>query len=262
MALTFPNINPVIIAAGPLAVSWYSLSYVAGIILAWILASKIVMRFELKNISKKNLEDFISWAIIGIVIGGRLGYVLFYNPLKYLEEPLEIFKTYKGGMSFHGGVVGLSLTAYAFSKRNNINFFTLMDILSLTAPIGLGLGRIANFINGELYGRVTNVPWGMIFPDSDMQVRHPSQLYEAFLEGAALFLILIYALFKYKTINIPSLSSAIFLIVYSIFRMFIELFREPDLHIGFIFSYITMGQLISFFMLLVGLYLLAKIQWR
>ncbi|WP_341793444.1 MULTISPECIES: prolipoprotein diacylglyceryl transferase [unclassified Rickettsia] len=252
--MVFPNIDPIIFSIGPLAVSWYSLSYVTGILLGWRYASKIIEKFNL-SITKKNLEDFISWAIIGIIVGGRIGYVLLYNPYKYLTNPIEILKTYEGGMSFHGGLIGLIISAYFFCKKHNINLLSLADIISSAAPIGLFFGRIANFINGELYGRVTSSSFGMIFPNSDLRPRHPSQLYEAFFEGLVLFLILACLVFKYQTIKRSGLTFGIYLVFYSIFRIIIETFREPDIQIGFIFDTLTMGQILSLPMLLLGIYL-------
>ncbi|MFY9589152.1 prolipoprotein diacylglyceryl transferase [Rickettsia endosymbiont of Halotydeus destructor] len=253
--MIFPNINPILFSIGPLAVSWYSLSYVMGILLGWWYAGKIIRKFDL-IITKKNLDDFVTFAIIGIIIGGRLGYVLLYNPHKYLANPIEILKTYEGGMSFHGGTIGLVIAAYFFCKKYNISLLSLADIIATIAPIGLFFGRIANFINGELYGRVTNSSLGVIFPNSDLQPRHPSQLYEAFFEGFILFLILAYSVFKYKTIKKQGLTFGIYLVVYSLFRIIIEIFREPDIQIGFIFDTLTMGQILSFPMLLLGIYLI------
>lgn len=253
--ITFPEIDPVIVSLGPLEIRWYSLAYVVGILFGWFYASKIVKKFSL-SINKKHLEDFVTWSILGIIIGGRLGYVLFYNPIKYFSHPIDILKTYDGGMSFHGGITGLILACYFFSKKYKISFLELSDLMAVVSPIGLFLGRIANFINGELYGRITNVSWAVIFPNSDLQPRHPSQLYEAIFEGLILFLIMIYAVFYRGTITHSGRTSGIFLIFYSIFRIFIEIFREPDFHIGFILENITMGQILSIPMLLLGIYLI------
>ncbi|WP_375327243.1 prolipoprotein diacylglyceryl transferase [Candidatus Tisiphia endosymbiont of Nemotelus uliginosus] len=258
--MIFPNVNPVAFYVGPFAVHWYSIAYVCGIIIGWFYAQKIINKFQI-NITSRSLENFVTWAILGIIVGGRLGYVLLYDPIKYFSEPIKILKTYEGGMSFHGGLLGLIIASYLFCYKYKIKFLLLADILAAIAPIGLFLGRIANFINGELYGRVTDMPWGVVFPASDLQLRHPSQLYEAILEGIILFLILFYSTFKYKTIKILGINSAIFLIFYSIFRIIIELFREPDLHIGFIYHNFTMGQILSFPMLILGIYLLVRVKW-
>jgi phosphatidylglycerol:prolipoprotein diacylglycerol transferase len=257
--MIFPNINPTIISVGPLSITWYSLAYVGGIIAGWIYAIKIAREFKV-GITKKELEDFISWAIFGIIMGGRLGYVLLYDPIKYFGDPISILKTYEGGMSFHGGILGLAVSSYYFCQKHKINLLTFSDVLVVVAPIGLFLGRIANFINGELYGRVTQMPWGVIFPNSDLQVRHPSQLYEAFFEGIILFVVLTYATFKYKTIKISGLNSGIFLMLYSLFRITIEILREPDFHIGFLLNYLTMGQILSLPMLILGGYLIIRTQ--
>ncbi|WP_341764127.1 prolipoprotein diacylglyceryl transferase [Candidatus Tisiphia endosymbiont of Beris chalybata] len=257
--MIFPNINPVAFYVGPFAVHWYSLAYICGIILAWFYAYKIIKKFKI-NITHFQLEKFVTWAVLGIIIGGRLGYVLLYDPLQYLAEPIKILKTYEGGMSFHGGMLGVIISSYFFCYKYKINFLALGDILATIAPIGLFLGRIANFINGELYGRVTNMPWGIVFPSSDLQPRHPSQLYEAIFEGIILFLILFYATFRNKTIKIAGINSAIFLIFYSIFRIIIELFRQPDSQIGFIYSNLTMGQILTVPMLILGSYLLVRVK--
>ena len=252
--IDFPNINPVIFSVGPLAVSWYSLSYIVGILLGWYYANKLILLYPI-GISRQHTEDFISWAIIAIIIGGRLGHVLFYDPEKYLSNPIEILKTYEGGMSFHGGIFGVGVAAYLYCKKNQIRFLSFSDVLAIVAPIGLFLGRIANFINAELYGRQTNVPWAVIFPHSDGFPRHPSQLYEALLEGLLLFCIMLYFTYKSKFLQNPGRMSGIFLIFYGSFRVLVEFFREPDVKIGFIFKYFTLGQILCIPMILLGAYL-------
>lgn len=253
--LDFPNIDPVIIAFGPLAISWYSLSYVVSILLGWYYVLKLIETNSL-DISKKNIDDFVSWAIIGIIIGGRLGYVLFYDPVKYFSDPIQILKTYEGGMSFHGGISGLIIASFLFCKKYKIAFLGLMDLCSIVAPIGLFLGRIANFINAELYGRITDVPWAFIFPGSDGFPRHPSQLYEAILEGFVLFFIQRYAAGKFGALKFPGLRSGVFLVFYSCFRIVVEFFREPDFKIGYLVNYFTMGQLLCLPMIIVGILLI------
>jgi phosphatidylglycerol:prolipoprotein diacylglycerol transferase len=252
--IDFPNINPVIFSVGPLAISWYSLSYIVGILLGWYYANKLILLYPI-GISRQHTEDFISWAIIAIIIGGRLGHVLFYDPEKYLSNPIEILKTYEGGMSFHGGIFGVGVAAYLYCKKNQIRFLSFSDVLAIVAPIGLFLGRIANFINAELYGRQTNVPWAVIFPHSDGFPRHPSQLYEALLEGLFLFWIMLYFTYKSKFLQNPGRMSGIFLIFYGSFRVLVEFFREPDVKIGFIFKYFTLGQILCIPMILLGAYL-------
>ncbi len=253
--IDFPNINPVIFSVGPLAVSWYSLSYIVGILLGWYYANKLILLHPI-GISRQHTEGFISWAIIAIIIGGRLGHVLFYDPEKYLSNPIEILKTYEGGMSFHGGIFGVGVAAYLYCKKNKIRFLSFSDVLAIVAPIGLFLGRIANFINAELYGRQTNVPWAVIFPYSDGFPRHPSQLYEALLEGLLLFCIMLYFTYKSKFLQNSGKMSGIFLIFYGSFRVLVEFFREPDVKIGFIFKYFTLGQILCIPMILLGTYLL------
>jgi len=258
--MLFPNINPVIFSIGSFTVYWYSMAYVLGILVGWFYAYNIIKKFKL-SITTEMFENFITWVTLGIVIGARLGHVLLYDPIKYFFNPIAIFKTYEGGMSFHGGIIGIALSCYFFCRKYKIKFFCLGDIVATVGPIGLFLGRIANFINGELYGRVTTMPWGMIFPNSDLQLRHPSQLYEAFFEGIILFLILAYTTFKYKSINIYSLNSAIFLIFYSVFRIIIEMFREPeDCYASLIFNNVTIGQFLSLPMLIMGIYLIIRIK--
>ena len=253
--LDFPNIDPVLISLGPLAISWYSLSYVVGILLGWFYALKLIDTGDTK-ITRKNVDDFITWVIIGVIVGGRLGYVLFYDPVKYLSNPIEILKTYEGGMSFHGGIIGYITATFWFVRRNKISFFALMDLSAASVPIALFLGRIANFINAELYGRATDVPWSFIFPGSDGMARHPSQLYEAALEGALLFCMLLIVAIKYKGLQKRGLLSGLFLLFYGIFRIIVEFFREPDVQIGFLAGAFTMGQVLCLPMIAIGVYII------
>ncbi len=253
MAIPYHNINPIILPLGPLAVSWYSLSYVVGILLGWKYANLITDKYNL-GITKKHFEQFINWIILGIIIGGRLGFVLFYDPIKYFKNPIAILKIYEGGMSFHGGIIGALVVTYIFSYINKLNFLTLCDVLSTISPIGLFLGRIANFINGELYGRITNVPWAMVFPYGGLLPRHPSQIYEALLEGVLLFIIMFVSVYCYRTILVRGITSAIFLISYSTFRSFVEFFREPHYEIG----YFTAGQILSIPLFILGIYLIIQ----
>jgi phosphatidylglycerol:prolipoprotein diacylglycerol transferase len=241
---------------GPIKAYWYGFSYIVGIILAERYAKYLTKKFNF-SISSKDLDLFMTWAIIGIILGGRLGYVLFYAPLQYLAKPIDIFKIYEGGMSFHGGLIGLVVAAYLFCKKHHIIFIKLCDLLSLIAPIGLFCGRIANFINAELWGRVTTVPWGVVFPGQTIP-RHPSQIYEALTEGLLLFAIINIIFYKFELIKKNGYASALLLIFYAIFRSFCELYREPDIQIGFILNFITMGQLLSLCMLLAGFGLLYK----
>ncbi len=255
--LEYPDIDPIILSIGPLAVSWYSMAYVIGILLGWYLANRIILIAPI-GITKKHTENFVSWAIIGIILGGRLGYVIFYALEKNLQDPINILKIYEGGMSFHGGVVGITLVAFLFCRTHNIRFLSMMDVSAVVAPIGFFLGRIANFINGELYGRITDSSWGMVFPNSDGMPRHPSQLYESFLEGFVLFFIMLYCAYRTKFLEQPGKLSAILLIFYGVFRIFVEFFREPDIQIGFLFKFITLGQLLCIPMILLGIYLILR----
>jgi phosphatidylglycerol:prolipoprotein diacylglycerol transferase len=245
------NINPVLIKLGPFQVGWYGLMYVFGFI-----ASYLLVRFQMKKkafgISSQELENLFVYLMLGLIIGGRLGYVLFYDLPIYLNNPLEIFAIWHGGMSFHGGLLGVLIVGIFFCWRHKRSFWKIADLFIVTAPIGLGLGRIGNFINGELYGRVTSVPWGMIFPKGGPLTRHPSQLYESALEGGVLFIIL--WLLKDKKLPRGGLL-AVFLFAYGIFRFFVEFLREPDQQLGFILGPLTIGQLLSSLMIISGIIL-------
>ena len=250
------DLNPVLVDFGIIAIRWYSLAYIFGIIIGWWFGKKIISHVLKNNSHKFKLEDFddlIGYLIISIIIGGRIGYVIFYNFEYYISNPSEIIKVWEGGMSFHGALIGIIIATYLFSKKKESPFF-LLDIIVCVAPIGIFFGRIANFINGELVGKVTNVSWSVIFPLIDSLPRHPSQLYEAILEGIILFLILNILIFKkiYKV----GISSCLFLIFYGIFRITSEIFREPDTQIGYIFDLFSMGTLLSVFMVLSGLIIL------
>ncbi len=253
------NLDPVLFDFGFLVIRWYSLAYIAGILIGWWLGKKIILkRLQTLNYSFyiKDFDNLITYLILSILIGGRLGYVLFYNFEYYLSKPLEIIKIWEGGMSFHGGLIGIILCTYWFSNKKKIPTFFLLDIIACVAPIGIFFGRVANFINGELVGKTTDVFWGVIFPNIDSNLRHPSQLYEAFLEGIVLFFIMNLIIFKknYKT----GTCSYMFLIIYGIFRIFSEFFREPDSQIGFIFGNLSMGMLLSLFMIFAGSILYLK----
>lgn len=254
--LQYPKIDPTLIEIGPIAIRWYSLSYIGGLLLGWWYIK--YMNSQTKTMSAEQYDSVLTWIILGVVLGGRLGYVLFYKLGYFIENPLEIFAVWQGGMSFHGGVLGVIAATYLFTKRHKIQFFRLMDLIAVAAPIGLFLGRVANFINGELYGRATTAWVGMIFPTDPQQLnRHPSQLYEAVLEGLVLGLIL-FALFKLRKWQKPAFLSGVFLIGYGTFRSIAELFREPDAHLGFIIEGITMGQILSLPMILLGIYLVFR----
>mgnify|MGYP001260361621 FL=1 len=245
------NFDPVAIQIFSIEIRWYSLAYIIGILLGWILSK----RFFISNVElKEKFDDFLTFVILGIIIGGRLGYVILYNPNYYLDNLIDIFKIWEGGMSFHGGLIGVVLASIYFAKKNNQNFFIYLDVISIVAPIGIFFGRIANFINSELYGAETNLPWAVQFIKIDNLYRHPTQLYEAIFEGLILFLILIYLRNK-GLMKITGLMSGIFLICYSIFRFIIEFLRVPDEQIGYLLFNLTMGQIISCIFFLIGIYL-------
>ena len=245
------NFDPVAIQIFSIEIRWYSLSYIFGILLGWLYCKKILIKD--KNISQL-FDDLIAFIIIGIILGGRLGYVLFYNLKYYLDNPIEILMIWNGGMSFHGGLIGVIVFTIFYAKKNNLNKFIFLDLISASAPIGIFLGRISNFINSELYGKQTDVFWSVIFPKIDDVGRHPSQLYEALLEGIVLFVIL-FLLTKKNYLIRPGLISAFFLIFYSIFRFIVEFFRVPDEQLGFLYLNLTMGQIISLIFIVFGFYL-------
>ncbi len=246
------NFDPVAIQIFSVEIRWYSLAYIVGILAGWILSKKI---FISKLDIKEKFDDFITYAILGIIFGGRLGYVLFYNFSYYSNNFFEIFKIWQGGMSFHGGLLGVIIISIWFSKKNNQNPFDYLDIVSIVAPIGIFFGRIANFINSELYGIESKVPWAVKFIQIDDLYRHPSQLYEALFEGLILFFILFYFRRK-KFAQNPGFLSGLFLLFYSIFRFCIEFLRVPDEQLGFLIFGLTMGQIISFIFIITGIYLI------
>lgn len=261
--MQFPNINPVFFRIerhdlgfhigpfdhiGPIEFRWYGLMYILGFITVYLLARSEAKRKNLA-LTKDDIADLVFLMAIGLIIGARLGYILFYNFSLYISQPMQIFKIWEGGMSFHGGLIGAVLAAIYFARKKKIDFFQVVDLCVPAAPIGLGLGRIGNFINGELYGRVTDVPWGVVFPTGGDKPRHPSQLYEAILEGPVLLLIL----WIVRRYNVPTgVLSWTFIAMYGVFRFFVEFFREPDQQIGYLFGHISMGQLLSLPLLILG----------
>ncbi len=254
MALTFPNIDPVALAIGPLQIRWYALAYLCGILLGWFYALQIVKKDEAKGLrpNRADIDDYLPFAVLGIILGGRLGYVLFYQPAYYLSHPAEILQVWHGGMSFHGGVLGVVISVIAYSLARKIPMLRLGDLFALCCTFGLFFGRVANFINGELFGRPTDAPWGMVFPNGGEEPRHPSQLYEAALEGVVLFLILNFLMRKESIRSRPGIVIGVFLIGYGAARMFIENFREPDAYLGFLAAGLTMGQWLCVPMILIG----------
>ncbi|HOP86671.1 MAG TPA: prolipoprotein diacylglyceryl transferase [Syntrophorhabdaceae bacterium] len=246
--MQYPNIDPVIVKVGPFAIRWYGLMYIFGFATSYFL-----VLYQIKNkyvdISRKFIDDLYFYLILGLIVGARLGYILFYNLDFYIKNPVEIFAFWHGGMSFHGGLIGAFVAGFIIIKKGNMDFFRIADLIIPTCPLGLAFGRIGNFINGELYGKPSSVPWAMVFPGTDNIPRHPSQLYEAFLEGICLFIIL--WLYKDRK-KYEGDVLALFIILYGIFRIFCEFFREPDAQIGFIFGVLTMGQILSLIMVCIG----------
>ena len=257
-ALAFPEIDPVILRIGPVAIHWYGLGYVVGILFAWWYSKRIVSTPRLWGaggapIRPEHLDDFVLWAAVGIVAGGRVGYMLFYDLQRYLAEPLAMIRVWEGGMSFHGGLIGVILAMIFFARSRKIPVFSLFDVVSAGVPVGLGLVRVANFINSELWGRPTDVPWAFVFPNGGPEPRHPSQLYEAGLEGLVLFLALAILVWGAGALRRPSIVCGVFVGGYGLSRIVVEFFREPDAHIGYLAGdWLTMGMILSVPMVLIG----------
>ena len=266
LTIAFPVFDPVAFAIGPFVVRWYALAYIGGIVLGWIYARALIKNETLwrgaSPITLAQMDDFVLWVTIGIIVGGRTGYVLFYNPLFFVQHPAEIFELWKGGMSFHGGFLGCVIAVMAFARLNNTSILSLGDITTAVGPIGLFLGRIANFINSELWGRPADpdLPWAMIFPNGGPLPRHPSQLYEAALEGVVLFTILA-VMIRMGALKRPGLILGSFITIYGIARIIGEFFREPDLPLGFLWGGLTMGMLLSVPMIIAGALIIVA-AWR
>jgi phosphatidylglycerol:prolipoprotein diacylglycerol transferase len=259
--LPFPNIDPVLIHIGPLAIRWYALAYVAGILLGWRYAVHLARNAKLwrgcaPTANEKQIDDLVLWVTLGVIVGGRLGYVLFYKPALFATDPVEIVRTWNGGMSFHGGLIGVSLALVGFALVNRIDLLRLADLTAPAVPIGLFFGRIANFINGELWGRPTSAPWGVVFPNAGPEPRHPSQLYEAGLEGLALFLILRWATHGSRLLPRRGAVTGLFLVFYGLFRIVLETVREPDRDMPDFPLGLTMGIMLSVPMALAGVALI------
>ncbi len=257
LSLTFPAIDPVIVEIGPFAIRWYALSYIAGIVLAWRYMIWLTRKSPI-GIGKAEVDDFVVWATIGVVLGGRIGYVLFYKPAFFLDNPMAAFAVWQGGMSFHGGLIGVIVAVLLFARKRGFPWLGVTDLVACGAPLGLMLGRIANFINGELYGRVTDSTLGMVFPGAGPLPRHPSQLYQATMEGLVLFVVLFWFARKPASFERHGFLSGVFLTGYACARAIGELFRQPDAHIGFLVAGTTMGQWLSLPLLLLGLWLIAR----
>ncbi len=253
--LAFPVIDPVLIEIGPFAIRWYALAYIAGIVLGWRLARHLV-QWAPKVATAEQVDDYVTWVTLGIIAGGRLGYVLFYRPGYYVTAPWEALYVWQGGMSFHGGALGVIIATWWFARRNSLDWVAFADRVVCVVPIGLFFGRLANFINGELWGRVTDVPWAMVFPTGGPEPRHPSQLYQAGLEGACLFILLMVLARSERIRARPGVLSGAFLAGYGVARSLGELFRQPDAHLGFLVAGATMGLLLSVPMILAGAWLI------
>lgn len=262
--LAFPNIDPIIFSIGPFAVHWYGLGYVIGIMFAWWYGKKLLRNHRLwannqPPMQPIALDDFVIWAALGVVIGGRLGYVLFYNPAYYFSNPLAIPAVWDGGMSFHGGILGTTIAMIWFARSRGIKVWSMFDVVAAGVPVGLGVVRVANFINDELWGRVSDVAWAVRFPNGGGLPRHPSQLYEAFLEGFVLFFVLFLLVWVGKKLKAPGFIAGTFVLGYGLSRIIVEFFREPDAQLGYLFGgWLTMGMILSLPMVLIGLWAM----WR
>ena len=263
LAIPFPAIDPVAFSIGPIEVRWYSLAYIAGLLFAIWYAKRLVSNEALwdgtrPSATPQQIDDLLLWATLGVILGGRLGYVIFYNPKFFAAHPLEIFQLWHGGMSFHGGFLGVVVAFWIFGRKHHISLVRLLDLGAATVPVGLGLGRLANFIKGELYGRPSDVPWAMVFPGGGPQPRHPSQLYEFMLEGVVLFCAVWIATHYFKALARPGLASAVFAIGYGMSRIVVEFAREPDAHIGYIGGWATLGMIYSLPLIAVGVWLAVR----
>ncbi|WP_372352964.1 prolipoprotein diacylglyceryl transferase [Pararhizobium sp. BT-229] len=262
--MPFPDIDPVLISIGPLQIHWYGLAYVAGILIGWQYARRLARNASLwqngvSAVTEAQLDDFLLWVAAGIVGGGRIGYILFYDLQSVLANPIRALEIWNGGMSFHGGLIGTMIAMILFAQRNKIAVWSLFDVVSAVVPIGLFFGRIANFINGELWGRLSSMPWAVIFPTGGPFARHPSQLYEAALEGLVLLTVLAVMIYRHHALKTPGLVCGVFVAGYGLARIFVEFFREPDAQLGYLLGgWLTMGMLLSLPMVLIGLWAIAR----
>lgn len=258
LVIAYPDINPIAIRIGPLGIRWYALAYMAGLLAGWRLMVRQIRLPGGVAMTKTQVDDFLVWAIVGVILGGRLGYVILYNPTQYALNPSEIPQIWLGGMSFHGGLAGVAIAMLWFARRNNIRFLPLVDVVASVAPVGILFGRLANFVNGELWGRTTHAAWAMVFPSGGPLSRHPSQLYEAALEGLVL-LIIVQWLYRTEAVRRQSgMVAGIFLAGYAAARSLGELFREPDAHIGFLIAGSTLGQWLSLPLVMLGIVLIVR----
>jgi phosphatidylglycerol---prolipoprotein diacylglyceryl transferase len=262
-ALPFPAIDPVALQLGPVAIHWYGIGYVVGILFAWWYTKRLVANTALWSggkppITPLDLDDFVLWAALGVVLGGRIGYILFYDFAAFVANPLSIFAVWNGGMSYHGGMLGVILAIIVFALKRSIPVWTMLDTIAAGVPVGLGLVRVANFINSELWGRPTDVPWGIVFPNGGDAARHPSQIYEAVLEGLVLFVVLRLLTHRFFKLKTPGFVGGAFVCGYGLSRIFVEFFREPDAHIGYLAgNWLTMGMILSLPMVLAGSWAMA-----
>jgi phosphatidylglycerol---prolipoprotein diacylglyceryl transferase len=261
-AIPFPNISPDLISIGPFVIKWYGLAYVGGLIFAtWymkrLVTNSVLWGGRVPTMTPQQVDEMFIWFFLGVVGGGRLGYVLFYNPMGYLAAPLNVFKVWDGGMSFHGGFLGVVVACYFYGRKIGTTLDRMLDLGAASVPVGLGLGRVANFINAELYGRASDMPWAVIFPGDNFG-RHPSQLYEALLEGLVLFFAVRITTHKYGALAHAGRASGVFALGYGLARIFVEFFRVPDAQLGYFLGFITMGMILSLPLVLVGIWLL----WR
>lgn len=265
--LPFPQIDPVLVEFGPLAIRWYALAYIAGLLIGWIYARRLLANAALwgavgQPMSIVELDDYVTWATLGVILGGRLGYVTVYDPAHFLANPGEILAIWHGGMSFHGGLVGVTVATALFAGRRKLSLWSVLDLATAVAPIGLFFGRIANFINSELWGRPADVAWAVVFPTGGGIPRHPSQLYEAALEGLVLFLVLQWLVHARQGLARPGLVAGAFGLGYGVFRIVCEFFREPDIQIGFLAGGLTMGMALSVPLVLLGIWAIATADRR
>ncbi|MFM8820132.1 MAG: prolipoprotein diacylglyceryl transferase [Phenylobacterium sp.] len=261
--MPYPEIDPVLIHIGPLAIRWYALAYIVGILAAWRYATSMISRPGLWEpaippVDKSGLEDLVLWVTLGIIVGGRLGHVLFYTPGLLVSDPLEVFKIWNGGMSFHGGCLGVLVAVALFTRRQGLNLYSMGDLVCAVVPIGLFLGRVANFINGELWGRPSQLPWAMVFPSAGPEPRHPSQLYEALLEGVILFLVLRWATHRARLLSRPGVTAGLFFSGYALARILVEVVREPDFYMPDFPLGLTMGMILSLPMAVFGGWLIRR----
>jgi phosphatidylglycerol:prolipoprotein diacylglycerol transferase len=265
-ALPFPDIDPVVLSIGPLAIHWYGVGYVVGILFAWWYAKRLVTTPHLWSglpMKPEDIDDFLVWAAVGVVLGGRLGYVLFYDLARYLANPLDVLAVWQGGMSFHGGLIGTTLAMILFARSRGIGVWSMFDVIAAGAPVGLGLVRVANFINSELWGRPTDLPWAVEFPNGGPLPRHPSQLYEAALEGIVLFLVLRVLSHSRLKLRQPGFVAGAFVAGYGLCRIVVEFFREPDPQLGHLWGgWLTMGMVLSLPMVLAGIWAMSRASAR